>query len=412
MTTSPPSGGPRPAPSRPGPRRRGTALGRFARLARAAGLATAVLAGAPARPAAAEAPRGDVARGRAVFDATWAEADGRRRALYRPRFVPAAELLASATGFGLAPAELALDGLRGRLLLTGDAPRLEAAAEALGYLDVPTPQALVEVALVESLRRCRAEHGGHGAFDRDGGDPDTFFRAFRADFEPGSWLRSELVGGAPFQGADVRGGGHDLADGLAGTVDTVLRGLAHEGAADVLARPCLVCTEGVPASVSSTLSLPVTLFFRTGVDVRFERSAERAGVSLEVVAEAVGRDAVRLRVHPWVRRLEEASAPTGPLSYPVLGVREVQTTVTVRDGQTVLVAALEGRRLVRDRDGWPALDRLPALDTLLSAHGVEDGVTDFHVLVTARVLAPGRDPVAVVPPGEPARLAARGAARR
>jgi len=345
------------------------------------------------------------------FEATWQASDGTSFALYRPRFVPAAELLADAQAFGLAPLgvgmDLGFERTRGRLLVSGAADRLRVAAEALGYLDVPTPQVLVEVSIVETLNRCRRDTGGLLRFDRTATGPDTFFRTFRYDFEPSSWLRHELVGGRPFEGADVRGGGTDLSGGLAGTVDAVLRGLAHDGQADVLARPCLVCSLGVPAKMSSTLSLPATLFFRQGTSVQRSRVDERAGISLEVTAEAVGRDAARLKVHPWIRRVEEASSPTGPESYPVLGSREMTTTVTVADGQTVLVAALEGRRSVRDRRGYPALDLLPALDGLLAAHTTDRETTDVHVLLRARILQPGREPPAVVPPGEAGRLDAR-----
>ncbi|MFO0933433.1 MAG: hypothetical protein U1E39_12070 [Planctomycetota bacterium] len=369
-------------------------------------LAAGLLAGGRARTGASAGP--DVAGERPrAFEATWRDGDGTARALYRPRFVPAGLLLADAQAFGLAPLALALDGSRGRILVSGAEDHFPIAADAFGYLDVPTPQVLVEVSLVETLARCRNDHGGHLWFDRGPDGPDTFFRAFRADFEPSAWLRSELVGGLPFQGVDVRGGGTDLSDGLSGTLDAVLRGLAHDGEADVLARPCLVCTEGVPATVSSTLSLPASLFFQNGAVVQQQRVDERAGVSLEVTVEEVGRDAVRLRLHPWVRRLEEATSPTGPASYPVLGVREATTTVRVADGETVVVAAFEGRRLVRDRRGYPALDHLPALDTVLSAHTTERDVTDVHVMVRVRILQAGRDPVPVVPPGEAARLEAR-----
>ena len=341
-----------------------------------------------------------------AFETTWREADGRARALYRPRFVPAVDLLADAQAFGLAPLDLALDRARGRILVTGAFEGLGAAADALGYLDVPTPQVMVEVSLVETLNRCRHETGGHAHFDRPPG-PDTFFRSFRSDFEPTSWLRNELVGGRPFEGADVRVGGTDLSDRFAGTLDAVLRGLAHDGQADVLARPCLVCSLGVPAKMSSTLSLPATLFFQSGTLIQRSRVDERAGISLEVTAEAVGRDMVRLRIHPWIRRLEEASSPSGPESYPVLGSRETTTTVNLADGQTVLVAGLEGRRLVRERHGYPALDRLPAIDGALAAHTTLGETTDVHVLVTARILQPGREPPSFVPPGEAARLDAR-----
>jgi type II secretory pathway component GspD/PulD (secretin) len=300
-----------------------------------------------------------------------------------------------------------LAGSRGRLLVTGPADRLRDAADALAFLDVPTPQVLVEVALVETVSHGRVQTGGHGRFDRDASGPDTFFRAFRADFEPTSWLRQELVGGRAFEGADVRGATTERSGTFAGTLDAVLRGMAHDGCADLLARPRLVCTEGVPARMSSMLLLPATLFVQQGVLIQRTTTNETAGVSLEVTAELVGRDAVRLKLHPWVRRVEEASSETGPASYPVLASREVTTTVEVRDGETVIVAGLDGRRRVRDRRGWPALDRLPAIDGLLSSRQGEEATTDLHLLLTVRILEPGREAPAIVPPGEPARLAAK-----
>lgn len=378
----------------------------------ATGLAATSIAGlaAAARAAPDDGPtaRFDGARlDGARFDGTWREPDGRTRALYRPRFVDASALLADARAFQLAPLDLALDGSRGRLLVTGPADRLRDAADALAFLDVPTPQVLVEVALVETVSHGRVQTGGHGRFDRDASGPDTFFRAFRADFEPTSWLRQELVGGRAFEGADVRGATTERSGTFAGTLDAVLRGMAHDGCADLLARPRLVCTEGVPARMSSMLLLPATLFVQQGVLIQRTTTNETAGVSLEVTAELVGRDAVRLKLHPWVRRVEEASSETGPASYPVLASREVTTTVEVRDGETVIVAGLDGRRRVRDRRGWPALDRLPAIDGLLSSRQGEEATTDLHLLLTVRILEPGREAPAIVPPGEPARLAAK-----
>lgn len=384
----------------------------------AAGWAALVAVACAARlaPATAAPPHpASSAGGAARFEARWTAPDGRVQALYRPRHVAAPTLLTDAKALlpdGLAPLELHLDAARRRLLVTGAGDRLDLAGEALGYLDVPTPQALVEVALVETLSRRSRQAGGHAAFDRAGGDaPDTFFRSFRAAFEPVAWLRSELVGGKPFEGVSARGGGRDLSGGLVGTLDAVLRGLAHDGLAEIVARPCLVCSEGAPARMSSTVTLPAMLFvndrFPGGYVVNRRRVDERAGVTLEVLAERVGRDAVRLKVKPWLRRIEEASATSEVPSYPVLVGREAETTLDLPDGATALVAGIEGRRLLRNRRGFPALDHLPAVDGLLSARATEETSTDLHVFVTVRVLRHGREAPPFLPPSELARLAAR-----
>jgi hypothetical protein len=119
-------------------------------------------------------------------ETTWVGADGRIRHLYRPRFVPPEPLLADVKSFGVASVDCALDVSRGRLLLTGAREGFDEAFDALAWLDVPRPQALVEVTILETIRRCDVESGGNGLYDRwqPEGAPDSFFRGLRWEFEP------------------------------------------------------------------------------------------------------------------------------------------------------------------------------------------------------------------------------------
>ena len=366
----------------------------------AAALALVALVGVGARGHAQDAD------GAAVVGAesAWTEPDGRVRALYRPAFVPARDLLESAARLGGVPASLALDALRSRVLLGGGRDAIEDAIRSLQFLDVPSPEALVDVAVVETSCRTRRARGGAASFDRTEEGPDTFFRVFRADFEPTAWLRSELVGVRPFEGTSVVGRETKGSGDLGGTLAAVLRGLMSDGTADLVTRPTLVCTEGVPAKVESTLALPVSVFSRQGERTTLRSENERAGVTLEVTADVVGADAVRLTLRPWVRRIEASDAAEGPVGNPVLRVVQATTTVSVPDGEMVVIGAIAGRRRLTQRAGWPALDRLPALDGALSAVDSNGEETDLHVLVRARILTRGRATPRFVPPGEAARL--------
>ena len=352
---------------------------------------------------------------RAAGPDAWQDAEGRIHRLYRPRFLAAPDLFADVQSFGLTPVDVSLDPVRSRLLLTCDPKALDRALEALAWLDVPTPEVLVEIAIVEVARRGLTESGGHLLFDRGApeGSPDTFFRRLRYDFEPDSWLRSQLLGGTSFQGTSANFG-HSEADGwLAGTVGAVLRGLAHEGEAEFLTAPSLVCTEGVPAHVEATTTLPVSLFLRkTGQTpvVEVKGVTERAGVVLEVLAERIGTDRVRLAIHPWIRQVESSSSEVGPASYPVLSVRELSTTVELADGETIVVGGIAGLDRLGSRGGLPGLNRLPAVDSWLSAHSKGCASTDLLVLLKARILRPGRAAAPFAPPGENARRCGPGAA--
>ena len=339
---------------------------------------------------------------RADGDDTWWGSDGRLRRLYLPRFVPAADLLEGARSILPSAIDLALDPMRHRLLFTGTRSGVECAAEAVDFLDVPTPSASIDVTIVETARRLRKERGGHGAFDRDGppSGPDTFFRALRFDFEPESWLRSELTGTDSFEGTSVHGGRSGTGGPLAGTIDVVLRSLSHEGEAEILSNPSLVVTEGIPAFVTSTIELPVSVFLRDGFASAYGQVSEHAGVRLEVTADKIGADHLVLRIHPWVRQLTEAQGPTGPTGHPVLSVRELSTTVTVADGQEILLGGVASWQRVGSSAGLPVPPALIALSSALGSRRNEIESVDLLFRVRARILNPGRDDARGLPPAE------------
>lgn len=343
----------------------------------------------------------------AFGDDSWRGADGRLSRLYRPRFVPAESLLADVMALGVSGVDLALDVRHARLLLTASDAELGRAQDALDWLDVPPPEVLVDVAIVETVSRCQVESGGHGLFARGPEGPNTFFRGVRSDFEPDSWLRSELLGARPFEGTSLDLASDAAGGALAGTLELVLRGLSHRGEADFLANPSLVCTEGVPAEMHATLELPATVFGQAGVVVSNHTVVEKAGVQLVVTALKVGADQVTLRIHPWLRQLALARDPQGPDSYPVLAIRELDTTVTLADGEEIVLGGLESIDRARSRTGLPGLERLPAIDSLLSGRWREQFQTDILFHVRARILRPGRAGASILPPAELERLERR-----
>lgn len=334
------------------------------------------------------------------------------RRLYRPRFVAAGDLLDGARSILSPTIDLGLDPLRRRLLFTGSPVGVDAATEAIEYLDVPPPSAAVEITICETARRCRRENGGHGIFDRGGppAGPDTFFRGVRYDFEPESWLRSELLGTDPFEGTSIRGGQSGTGGPFAGAVDVVLRTLSHDGEAEILANPTIVVTEGVPAVVNSRLLLPASLFAREGGAVLGDKivtntlATEEAGVRVEVTAEWIGADHLVLRLHPWVRQLTAARSAEGPEGYPVLAVRELTTVVTVADGEEVLLGGVAGWARVNDTKGLPVPPALAALASAIGSRLEDVASVDLVFRVRARILHPGRDGASSVPPCEDERL--------
>jgi type II secretory pathway component GspD/PulD (secretin) len=336
-----------------------------------------------------------------------ATAEGLGRWWYRPRFVPAAALLEDAVRLGAGPGEIALEPLRGRLLVTARERDLAAVQETLAFLDAPAPQALVTIAVAETLALDRRETGGHALYDRSAGEgPDTLFRGVRVDFEPDEYLRSLLPGASPFAGADVH-----AADDASGVFDAVLRGLVHRGEAELHACPSLLLTEGIPGRLESTVELPETVFVATQVGADVTVTAvpirEKAGIVLEAVAERIGTDHVVLRLKTWLRQVTAGDAETGAAGTPVLAVREIDARVRVGDRESVVVGGLHAFERTRARRGVPGLARLPALDAVASARRRTSARTEIVFLAGCSIRTPGRVP-GTLPPGELERLAGGG----
>jgi type II secretory pathway component GspD/PulD (secretin) len=340
------------------------------------------------------------ARAEEVAEASDPVSDVPEHWLYLPRFLPAPALLEDAMRLGASPETVALDAGRGRLLLTATERDLPALVDVIDFLDTPAAQAHVRLAVVETLCTARAASGGHALFDRSAGDgPDTVFRGVRADFEPEDYLRSLLPGVAPFQGTDVRFGGEE-----GGAFDAALRGLLHRGEADLHACPHVLLTEGVPATIESTVELPGEVFVATRDSLTVQVAPrEKAGVRLEALAERVGSDHVVLQVKAWLRQATATPADRGNPLHPTLVVREISARLTVGDGETVVAGGLSAFERSNVRQGLPTLARLPALEAVLAARERSSARTEIVFLVSASVRTPGRLPGAV-PPGEPERL--------
>lgn len=346
--------------------------------------------------------------------------DGEVRLLLRPEFRDAPGLLDDLERFGVEDLLVQLAGplvpapdpksppVPSRLLLAGPAEAVVRARAVLALLDVPRPTVLVSLLAVEIEAVRNAEVGGRLAFDRDASSsaPNTLFRGLFSAFEPDSYLRSSLTRGRPFAGTSIAFGnsGQDvLEDGL---FEVVFRLLAEQGCVEVLSWPTVACSEGIPGGVSSQVEVPQTLITDSAPTWwQVESRAEQTGVQFLVLPLHVGSDAVHLALDATFRFAVPDTASADSAGSIALRERHVQTELTIRDQETVLVGGLRIRRKVGSERGLPLLVGMPGL----SARGDEYAETDLVLLLRARILVPGAGSGAgVLPPAAVRRVEAEG----
>jgi MSHA biogenesis protein MshL len=89
------------------------------------------------------------------------------------------------------------------------------------------------------------------------------------------------------------------------------------------------------------------------------------GIILDVTPQIAEDGSIIMNIHPSITdKTGEKLAPDGKSTFPLLSVRETDTTVRVRDGQTIIIAGLMQERTEPSYIGVPVLQSTPLVGGL------------------------------------------------
>jgi pilus assembly protein CpaC len=166
----------------------------------------------------------------------------------------------------------------------------------------------------------------------------------------------------------------------------MLRFLEEESLARILAEPRLVTQSGQEASFLAGGEYPYQTVSDRDVNINFKEF----GVGLKFTP-IIGSDGmVTLRVSPSVSEITElVETSTGP--QPVLSTRKLNTTVRLRDGQTLALAGLLQDDLREIVSKIPMLGDIPILGALFRSSNFQQRKTDLLIAVTPHIIKPVRE---------------------
>ena len=349
---------------------------------------------------------------------------GKEIYVYRPNFVPTAELVAAFGPGGLLrigclqardmprPSPDALHPLSsGLLFLQGTPDEIETALDAIAYFDVPDPQVFVEAKIIEVTYDSNFEFGFSTIFDRDKSGPNTFFRGGTATLNPPSFFQSQLPGNLPFQGAGLSFGFVGAAAKEFGFLDLTLQALQHDGTAEVLSKPSIVATERVKASVQTGQKTPVIGLVNAQQTpgtltplLNLQTSYVETKIGLDVTPTHIGDSFVTMDVQPTVSGVTGFSVGEGGTSAPIISDRTAHTTVTMADGDTLIIGGLYTNSTVSDKAKLPFLGDLPGIGKLFTRTKDQKVKTELVFFITPHILRKKTDYKIITPPGEEERL--------
>jgi len=116
---------------------------------------------------------------------------------------------------------------------------------------------------------------------------------------------------------------------------------------------------------------------------------ENIGIQLNVVPQIAGNDYINMVVHPAVSSYTGTEGSVTSAKYPVIEIREAETRVLMRDGETVVIGGLlkdvKGKQIV----GIPFISKLPLVGALFRRETIDTQKIDLLIFITARIVKEG-----------------------
>ena len=280
-------------------------------------------------------------------------------------------------------AEEAAEGQRPRRRRTGEPLVLEKSRNAVLYrgngedwarirtlierLDKPVPQVLIEVLLAEVTLTAKEESGIE----------------YLANF------------GINGRGVDARLTGSGLSFTLdgAGATRAFLR-LAYEDSRVALrSLPRIIVKSGEAGNIFAGSQVPIISQRTEGVQVEGSTSIVQqiqyrdTGVTLNITPIVQANGLVDLEIN---QNFSETRAASAASLTPTILTRDLSTSMTLRDGQSVLMGGLISESQSQGRSGVPGLARVPVVGRLFRADTYQNDRTELVVMVIPYVIADHR----------------------
>lgn len=344
------------------------------------------------------------------------KSDGKTLYFYRTNFVKPLDLVTTVRLLLTLPVVLKDFPRQNQVLIEGTTDEIETALEAFAYFDIPTPQVFVEAKIIEVTYESNFEFGLSSILDRDQAGPNTFFRGGAVNLNPTSYFQSLQPGNLPFQGTSLAFGFVGEAAKKYGFMDLTLQALQRDGTAEVLSKPSIIATEGIKAEVKTAQKTPVVGLVSAvttapnpfqpngGEQLQLNTTYVETKIGLEVLASHIGDAYVTMEVAPTVSGVTGFSVGQGGTSAPIISDRSAKTTVTMADGDTLVIGGLFTNSTVSDKAKIPLLGDIPGLGNLFTRTKDQKVKTELVFFITPHILRKNSDYKVITPPGEAERL--------
>jgi general secretion pathway protein D len=315
--------------------------------------------------------------------------------------LPAKQAAASAKG--KAPViskevQIVADKATNTLVITADKDDFRVLGDVIAKLDIPRPMVYIEALIMEVKVDKDFKLGVQWHAADDVGSYDgRKIGAFGGSTVGESILPVDPTTGTPsfpsglslgVLGETISIGGIDFF-----SIDAVLRAYETDSDVRILSRPQILTLDNEEAEIKVGENVPYLTTTGTTTAGRDYESYEYkdVGITLKITPQINRERLVRLAIFQEVTKVT-AGGDTGR---PTTLKRSAQTTVTVKDKNTVVIGGLIGEDITKVNSKVPCLGDIPGLGWLFKSILNSSVKTNLFVFLTPRILESPREATAV-----------------
>jgi len=288
---------------------------------------------------------------------------------------------------------------KSKTLIVTDVPSsLARVGEVLARLDVLPQQVLVEARFVEVNRQLLRDLGLDFIYLDRG---YSIGQAFSGVTPAGIADVFNPTKGA-FWGADLSPAAAFAAK-AGGDFQAAIRALQTDRDTKLLSAPRILTLNNQEATIHVGTKFPIIQSDVSGGNGANSTSTsldyyENIGIQLNVVPQICGKDQINMIVHPSVSSIvdfESGAVSTGLSSnstaltrYPVIDVRETETQILLKTGETATIGGLLDDRKEITQSKVPFLGDIPLIGRLFRRDITDNRTIDLLIFLTATIVTP------------------------
>jgi len=187
---------------------------------------------------------------------------------------------------------------------------------------------------------------------------------------------------APYGGIFALGaGGTEVA------LSDIMQAIAQQGDVKVLSSPTISTLNNQKAVIrvgnQDVFFVTGAVATQTTVTQFIQPMTIDEGIILDVTPQIAEDGTIIMNIHPSITdKTGSVPTPDGKSTFPLLSVRETDTTVKVRDGQTIIIAGLMQEKFQENYTGFPALQSIPVLGGLFRYKTGTKTNTELVIMIT------------------------------